>query len=213
MRKILALLCLMLLSGAASAEALRITVFGDSLVQGYGLPQGQGLVPQLERWLNENGAEVQLQNAGVSGDTTAGGAARVAWTLSDKPDGLIVLLGGNDMLRGLPPAETRANLTSILQAASDSGIETLLVGMVAPGNYGPDYKAEFDSNYPDLARRFDALLHPDAFAGIADKVAGDIAAAQVYFQPDGIHPNEEGVALNVAALGPAALELVARIRN
>ena len=213
MRKILALLSLMLFTTAAAAEPLRITVFGDSLVQGYGLPQGQGLVPQLERWLNENGAEVQLQNAGVSGETTAGGAARVAWTLSDAPDGLIVLLGGNDMLRGLPPAEARANLADILEQAADSGIETLLVGMQAPGNYGPEYKAEFDSIYPGLASRFDVGLYPDAFGGIAAKVNGDITAAQVYFQPDGIHPNAEGVALNVAALGPAALKLVARIQN
>lgn len=213
MRKILALLCLMLPAGAAAAEPLRITVFGDSLVQGYGLPQEQGLVPQLERWLNENGAEVQLQNAGVSGDTTAGGAARVEWTLSDAPDGLIVLLGGNDMLRGLPPSEARTNLSNILQQATGSGIETLLVGMTAPGNYGPDYKTEFDAIYPDLAGRFDAVLHPDAFGGIAEKADGDISAAQVYFQPDGIHPNAEGVALNVAALGPAALQLIERIQN
>jgi acyl-CoA thioesterase-1 len=213
MRKILALLSLMLFSGAVWAEPLRITALGDSLVQGYGLPQGQGFVPQLERWLNENGAEVVLQNAGVSGDTTAGGAERAEWTLSDNPDGLIVLLGGNDLLRGLAPEEARANLTRILQAAEAKGIETMLIGMKAPGNYGPEYKEAFDSIYPDLAGEFGAVLHPDAFAGIAAETGEDPAAAQAYIQDDGIHPNAEGVALNVAAAGPVALQLVAMIRN
>ncbi|WP_264212471.1 arylesterase [Leisingera thetidis] len=213
MHKVLALLSLLLFAGAAWAEPLRITALGDSLVQGYGLPQGQGLVPQLQRWLTENGAEVELQNAGVSGDTTAGGAERAGWTLSDNPDGLIVLLGGNDLLRGLPPAEARANLRYILQAAEGRGIKTLLIGLKAPGNYGPDYKAAFDAIYPELAAEFGAVLHPDAFAGIAVEAGGDPAAAQAYMQDDGIHPNALGVALNVAALGPAALRLVAAIRR
>ncbi|AHC99611.1 arylesterase [Leisingera methylohalidivorans] len=213
MHKILALLSLLLFSSAAWAEPLRITVLGDSLVQGYGLPQDQGLVPQLERWLNGNGAEVRLQNAGVSGDTTAGGAERAEWTLSDNPDGLIVLLGGNDLLRGLAPEEARANLALILQEAGTLGIETLLIGMKAPGNYGPEYKTAFDAIYPGLAAEFGAVLHPDAFAGVAAKAGGDPAAAQVYMQDDGIHPNPAGVALNVAALGPAALQLVKAIRQ
>lgn len=213
MRKILALLSLLLFTGAAWAEPLRITVLGDSLVQGYGLPQGQGLVPQLERWLNENGAEVTLQNAGVSGDTTAGGAERAEWTLSDNPDGLIVLLGGNDLLRGLSPEEARANMTRILQVAEAQGIEVMLIGMKAPPNYGPEYKESFDAIYPELARAFGAVLHPDAFAGIAAEAGGDPAAAQAYMQDDGIHPNAQGVALNVAALGPVALQLVESIRN
>ncbi|KIC10949.1 GDSL family lipase [Leisingera sp. ANG-M1] len=213
MHKILALLSLMLFAGTAGAEPLRITAFGDSLVQGYGLPQGQGLVPQLERWLNENGAEVVLQNAGVSGDTTAGGAERAEWTLSDNPDGLIVLLGGNDLLRGLSPDEARANMTRILQAAEAKGITVMLIGMKAPPNYGPEYKESFDAIYPELARAFGAVLHPDAFAGIAAEAGGDPAAAQAYMQDDGIHPNAQGVALNVAALGPVALQLVESIRN
>ncbi|UWQ32238.1 arylesterase [Leisingera sp. M527] len=213
MHKILALLSLLLFSNAAWAEPLRITALGDSLVQGYGLPQDQGLVPQLEHWLNENGAEVVLQNAGLSGDTTAGGAERAEWTLSDNPDGLIVLLGGNDLLRGLAPAAARANLALILQEAETLGIETLLIGMKAPGNYGPDYKTAFDAIYPDLAAEFDAVLHPDAFAGIAAAVGGDPAAAQAYLQDDGIHPNARGVALNVAAIGPAALQLVTAIQH
>ncbi|MDC0659637.1 arylesterase [Leisingera sp. SS27] len=211
MRKTLALLSLLVFTGAAWAEPLRITALGDSLVQGYGLPQGQGLVPQLERWLNENGAEVMLQNAGVSGDTTAGGAERAEWTLSDDPDGLIVLLGGNDMLRGLAPQEAHANLERILQTAQAKGIEVLLIGMKAPRNYGPEYKQEFDAIYPELAEEYGAVLHPDAFAGIAAAAGNDPAAAQGFIQDDGIHPNARGVALNVAAIGPAALQLLAAI--
>ncbi|KIC27601.1 arylesterase [Leisingera sp. ANG-M6] len=211
MRKTLALLSLLLFTGAAWAEPLRITALGDSLVQGYGLPQGQGLVPQLERWLNGNGAEVTLQNAGVSGDTTAGGAERAEWTLSDNPDGLIVLLGGNDMLRGLDPQEARGNLTRILQTAQDKGIAVLLIGMKAPRNYGPEYKQDFDAIYPELAAEYGAVLHPDAFAGIAAEAGNDPAAAQGFMQDDGIHPNARGVALNAAAIGPAALQLVAAI--
>ena len=208
MHKVLAALVFGFLSTVAVAEPLRITAFGDSLVHGYGLNPDQGLVPQLERWLNNNGAEVSLTNAGVSGDTTAGGAARIDWTLSDKPQGLIVLLGGNDLLRGMQPDKAKANLSTILTAARAQGVEVLLIGMLAPGNFGPDYKTQFDAIYGALAAEHDSLLFRDAFAGISAQVSGDPIAAQRYLQDDGIHPNAEGVALNVAALGPVALELV-----
>ena len=213
MHKVLTALVFVFISTIAKAEPLRITAFGDSLVHGYGLDSDQGLVPQLERWLNDNGADVVLTNAGVSGDTTAGGAARIDWTLGDKPQGLIVLLGGNDLLRGMRPDEAKANLSTILSAARAQGVEVLLIGMLAPGNFGPDYKAEFDAIYGELAVEHDSLLFDDAFAGISAQVSGDPIAAQRYLQDDGIHPNAEGVALNVAALGPVALELVERISN
>lgn len=211
MHKMLTLLVFVFISNLAVAEPLRITAFGDSLVHGYGLPPDQGLVPQLQRWLRDNGAEVTLTNAGVSGDTTAGGAARIDWTLSDDPQGLIVLLGGNDMLRGLLPANARTNLARILSAAQAQQVKVLLIGMRAPGNFGPAYKAEFDAIYSDLAAEFDSLLFVDAFAGISAKVSGDPVAAQSYLQRDGIHPNAKGVVLNVEALGPVALQLVERI--
>lgn len=213
MHKVLATMVFVFISHMAVADPLRITAFGDSLVHGYGLEAGQGLVPQLERWMNDNGVEVVLTNAGVSGDTTAGGAARIDWTLSDKPQGLIVLLGGNDMLRGMLPAMAKENLSAILSAAQAQGVEVLLIGMLAPGNFGPAYKTEFDAVYRDLAAEFNSLLFKDAFAGISQKVSGDPVAAQQYLQADGIHPNAEGVVLNVEALGPVALELVERISN
>jgi len=200
-------------SNLAVADPLRITAFGDSLVHGYGLEAGQGLVPQLEIWLNDNGADVVLTNAGVSGDTTAGGAARIDWTLSDKPQALIVLLGGNDMLRGMLPADAKANLARILSAAQAQGVDVLLIGMQAPGNFGPEYKAEFEAIYRDLAAEYDSLLFKDAFAGILAQVGGDPVAAQQFLQGDGIHPDARGVALNVEAMGPTVLELVARVSS
>lgn len=213
MHKVLTTLVFVFMSKLAMAEPLRITAFGDSLVHGYGLETGQGLVPQLQRWLHDNGVEVVLTNAGVSGDTTAGGAARIDWTLSDKPQGLIVLLGGNDMLRGMLPADAKVNLARILSAAQAQGVEVLLIGMQAPGNFGPAYKADFDAIYRDLAAEYDSLLFEDAFAGILAQVGGDPVAAQQYLQRDGIHPDAQGVALNVEAMGPTVLELVARISS
>jgi acyl-CoA thioesterase I len=214
MRKVWTLLGIVIFAAFAAqgrAAELRLSAFGDSLVQGYGLAQGDGFVPQLQAWLRGQGVDVALSNAGVSGDTTAGGAARIDWTLADQPQGVIVLLGGNDMLRGLQPEQAEANLRKILQAAQDKNAQVLLVGMTAPGNYGPEYKAGFDAIYGDLAEEFGALLHPDAFAGIRAKAGADPAAAQAYMQADNIHPNAAGVALNVAALGPVAIQLAARI--
>jgi acyl-CoA thioesterase-1 len=214
MRKVWALLGIFIFATVAAqgrAAELRLAAFGDSLVQGYGLAQGDGFVPQLEAWLRDHGMDIALSNAGVSGDTTAGGAARIDWTLADQPQGLIVLLGGNDLLRGLQPVQAEANLRKILQAAQNNKTEVLLIGMTAPGNYGPEYKAAFDAIYGDLAEEFGALLHPDAFAGIRAKAGADPAAAQAYMQADNIHPNAAGVALNVAALGPLALQLASKI--
>lgn len=198
------------LAGAAAAQPVTVAALGDSLTQGYGLPVDDGFVPQMQRWLTAQGAEVTLINAGVSGDTTAGGAARVGWTLADGVDAMIVTLGGNDMLRGIDPAAARANLQTILQTAEAAQIPVLLVGMQAPGNYGPDYKSAFDAIYPDLAQAHGTVFAESFFAGL--DAADDPAAAVRFMQADGIHPNAEGVERIVAALGPAVLELIARTR-
>ena len=195
------------LAGFASAEPVTIAALGDSLTQGYGLVEEQGFVPQLQRWLDAHGAEAVLINAGVSGDTTAGGLARVGWTLTEDVDALIVALGGNDLLRGIAPEVARANIEGILQAAEEKGVEVLLVGMQAPGNYGPDYKAEFDDLYPDLAAQYDTLFLDSFFAGLPSRDPGALAE---YVQPDGIHPNAEGVALIVEGFGPKVLDLIER---
>lgn len=203
----------LLLAGTAQAGEVVIAALGDSLTQGYGLPAEQGFVPQLQSWLDAQGADARLINAGVSGDTTAGGLARVAWTLTPEVDGLIVALGGNDLLRGLDPAQARANLTGILTAADQAGVEVLLVGMEAPGNYGPAYKADFDSIYPDLAAEYDTGFVPSFFVGLTKGEAVDPAALRPFFQGDGIHPNAQGVTEIVGGIGPAVLDLIARIED
>ncbi|NCO86179.1 MAG: arylesterase [Rhodobacterales bacterium] len=197
-------------AGAAQAETVTLAALGDSLTQGYGLPQEDGFVPQLEAWLRAQGADVVVINAGVSGDTTAGGLARVDWTLTPEVDAMIVALGGNDFLRGIDPANSRANLRGILEVAQARDVAVLLVGLEASGNYGADFKRDFDSMYGDLAAEFDVPLVASFFDGLADAAAGDLAAARMaYMQADGIHPNREGVARIVAAMGPAVLALIA----
>lgn len=198
------------LTGAAQAEELVIAALGDSLTQGYGLVPEQGFVPQLQSWLDARGAQVRLVNAGVSGDTTAGGLSRVAWTLTPDVDGMILALGGNDVLRGLAPDVSRANLEGIMLAAQQQDVEVLLIGMEAPGNYGPDYKASFDAIYPELARDYDAILQASFFEGLAAE--GDPAAARMFMQGDGIHPNAEGVSRIVEVVGPRVMELVGKIK-
>ncbi len=195
----------------ASAEPVVIAALGDSLTQGYGLPAKQGFIPQLEGWLNAQGAEVRLINAGVSGDTSAGGLARIGWTLEPEVDGLIVALGSNDFLRGIDPANTRVNLQAIVQAAIAADVQVLLVGAQAPGNYGPDYKQSFDAIYPDLAKEYDLLFAQSFFTGLG--TLDDPATQRAYFQADGLHPNAAGVSKIVAAFGPNVLSLIERIEQ
>jgi acyl-CoA thioesterase I len=186
----------------------RIAALGDSLTQGYGLPEAEGFVPQLEAWLRANGApEAEVINAGVSGDTTAGGLARVDWALDGDVDAVIVALGGNDLLRGIDPSTTRANLDGILAATEARDLPVLLAGLPAPGNYGPDYKAEFEAIFPDLAAEYGAILYPSFLAGIGER----LDTAGPLMQPDGIHPNAEGVAAIVEDIGPVVLELIETI--
>lgn len=192
----------------ALAETV-IAALGDSLTQGYGLPDGDGFVPQLQAWLDDRGADARIVNAGVSGDTSAGGLSRVEWTLTPEVDGMIVALGGNDLLRGLDPGVTRANLAGILDAADAAEVAVLLVGLEAPGNYGAEYQSAFDAIYPDLAASYDTLLEPD-FLGALSAVEDRRGAMRDYMQPDGIHPNADGVARIVDALGPQVLRLIER---
>jgi acyl-CoA thioesterase I len=201
---------LAVLAGAAHAESVTIAALGDSLTQGYGLPPDDGFVPQLQAWLLAQGADVIVVNAGVSGDTTAGGLSRVAWTLTPDVDGMIVALGGNDFLRGIDPAVSRANLRGILEAAAAQDVAVLLVGLEASGNYGPEFKQAFDAMYPDLAAEFGAALVPSFFAGLTGDADLDTARG-AYMQPDGIHPNAEGVARIVAEMGPAVLAWLGQV--
>ena len=195
---------------AAHGEQVVIAALGDSLTQGFGLPQEQGFVPQLQSWLIQEGVDARLINAGVSGDTTAGGLSRVEWTLTPDVDAMIVALGGNDFLRGLDPASSRANLDGILTRAGEKSLPVLLVGLNAPGNYRPDYKIAFDGMYPELAETHGTLHFESFLAGL--EILGDRATVlRDYMQPDGIHPNAAGVELIVEAMGPTVLELIERI--
>lgn len=192
------------------AEPATVLALGDSLTQGYGLPPDDGFVPQLQRWLGEHGADAVVVNGGVSGDTTAGGLSRIGWSLTDDVDAVIVALGGNDMLRGIDPAVARANLDGILKEIDARDLPVLLIGMDAPPNYGAEYEADFDAMYPDLAEQYGALYEPD-FLGALAAMDDREATLRDYMQGDAIHPNAEGVALIVEAVGPRVLELLERV--
>ncbi|MFT5158620.1 MAG: acyl-CoA thioesterase-1 [Paracoccaceae bacterium] len=209
-RYIFAVFLALLPVNAATAQPVTIAAFGDSLTQGYGLPVEDGLVPQLQRWLDAKGAEVTILNAGVSGDTTAGGLARIDWTLTPEIDAVIVALGGNDMLRGIDPANARQNLAGILRATRAKGRPVLLVGLDAPSNFGLDYKTTFDAIYPELALEYDALLHA-SYLGALEEGRSRAEVLQTLMQSDAIHPNADGVAIIVQSLGPKVLLLIDEI--
>ncbi len=205
-RQIHKITLLMFLAGGAMAEEFVILAFGDSLTAGYGLPQADGFVPQLQGWLIGQGADVRVINAGVSGDTTAGGLARIGWVLDAEIDAVILELGPNDFLRGLSPAVARENLDGIMQVITGKDVPVLIAGMPAPGNFGAEYKDEFDAIYPWLAQKYDMPLYPFFMQGIAE-MRGQRDVME-FFQPDGLHPTAEGVALIVGDIGPFVLELI-----
>lgn len=197
------MLLLTLLCMPATAETLRLVALGDSLTHGYGLPQDQGFVPQLQRWLDEQGADVEVVNMGVSGDTTAGGKARLHWALADGADAVILQLGGNDLLRGIDPSISRANLDAMLSELALHEIPVLLAGLKAPLNFGNAWQAAFEGMYLDLAEQHGAILYPSFLDGVF--------LNPEFMQPDYLHPNESGVARIVEAIGPAVLELLERV--
>ncbi|WP_322865434.1 arylesterase [Aquicoccus sp. G2-2] len=207
--KVLAALifALFVFAGPVMAGAVKLVAFGDSLTAGYGLAQGAGFVPQLRAWLAAKGEAVELVQAGVSGDTTAGGLARLDWALGEDVQGIILELGANDALRGLPPEEARANLRRMLEICHEKGIAVLLVGVPVAGNFGPRYQTQFTAIWPDLAEQFDTLYYPDFFAGLGKTPS----EALPLMQADGIHPNAKGVKLIVARIGPSVQALIQRI--
>jgi acyl-CoA thioesterase-1 len=162
--------------------------FGDSLYAGYGLGQGESLPDAIQQRLRARGIDGELINAGVSGDTTAGGRRRLTYTLDQldrKPDLVLLGLGGNDALRQVDPAETRANMEAMLDELERRGIPVILTGMLAPPNLGPDYAGQFNSIWPDLARKHDAVLDPFILQGVIGN--------RSLMLPDGVHPNAAGV--------------------
>ena len=184
----------------ALARAPRLLVLGDSLAAGYGLPRQDGFQAQLEQALRAGGLDVTIIDGAVSGDTTAGGLARLNWALGDGADAAIVELGGNDGLRGLDPKQSRANLARILDALAKRGIPVLLSGMYAPPNLGAEYGREFRTVFETLGRRPGVIYDPFFLEGVA--------ADPALNQPDGIHPNKEGVRRIVQRLLPMVQRLL-----
>lgn len=188
----------------AGEQPVRILALGDSLMQGYGVPDGEEFPAQLQKALNANGANAIVINAGVSGDTSAGGLARIDWSLTDSPDAAIVEFGGNDALRGLSPADMEKNIAGMLKKLKDRHIPVLLAGMKAPRNMGPEYDKQFDTVFPRLAKKYHTLFYPFFLDGVALKAT--------LLQDDGIHPNPKGVAVIVKRILPLAEKLVARAK-
>jgi acyl-CoA thioesterase-1 len=181
-------------SAAAMADPYRIVGFGDSLMAGYQLGPGQSFADKLEAALNKAGLDVAVANAGVSGDTTSDGLARLDWSVPDGTGLVILELGANDMLRGIDPAVTRKNLDAIIRRLQARGIRILLAGMMAAPNLGTDYARRFDAIYPDLAKEYGLPLYPFFLAGVAGNQTLQLA--------DGMHPNVEGVGRMVEGMLP-----------
>ena len=189
----------------ASARTLSLVGFGDSLMAGYELPPGDGFPEQLQAALKAKGLDVTVANAGVSGDTTSDGLARIDWSVPDGTDGVILELGANDALRGIAPEETEKNLDAMIARLKERGIAVLLVGMLAPPNMGPDYAARFNPIYGRLAARYGLALYPFFLDGVATHPSLQLK--------DGMHPNSEGVATMVAGFENVAVDFITTISS
>ena len=192
-------------ASAAPGRPLRIVALGDSLTAGYGLPQPAAFPTVLQAALSAKGESVEIANAGVSGDTSSGGLARLDWSVPDGTDGVIVELGANDMLRGVDPAVTRKALDTIVSRLKARGIPVMLAGMRAAPNLGPAYVRSFETIFPDLAGRYDLVLYPF----FLDGVAGELPSLAL---PDGLHPSASGVRVIVDRILPTVETFLARLR-
>jgi acyl-CoA thioesterase I len=202
-RFLVALLALIFSCLPVVAETRTILALGDSLTAGLGLDANYAFPAQLEKALKAKGHDVTIINAGISGDTAAQGLARVDWVLTDDVDAVIVELGANDALRGLPPQQAEAALDDIIARVKAKGLPVLIAGMKAPPNLGPDYVAAFDGIYPRLAEKHGAVLYPFFLDGVA-------AQAKLN-QADGIHPTAEGIALIVERMLPVVEPFITSI--
>jgi acyl-CoA thioesterase I len=189
----------------AAERIVNIVAFGDSLTAGYGLAANEAFPAQLQRALSAKGLAVNVVNAGVSGDTTAGGLARLDWSVPDGTDAVILELGANDALRGFDPAVTRKALDTMLRRLQERKISVLLCGMVAPPNMGAEYGRAFNAIYPDLAAQTGAILYPFFLTGVA--------ADSKLNQRDGLHPTAAGVTVIVDRILPQVEELIARAKG
>lgn len=187
-------------SDSVNAAAKRVVMFGDSITAGYGLPPSAALPRLLTERLTAQGMDVVVENAGVSGDTTAGGLSRLGWAVQGQPDLVIVALGGNDGLRGIDPAETRRNLAAIMDQLAARNIAVLLAGMLAPPNLGNDYAAQFNPLFGQVATDAGVAFYPFLLDGVA--------ADPTLNQADGIHPNAEGAGIIADRMAGPVRELL-----
>lgn len=189
---------------AGAAEEIKLVGFGDSLMAAYNLQASEGFPARLEAALRERGHDVSITDAGVSGDTTSGGLARLDWSVPDGTDGVILELGANDALRGLPPEKTRDNLDAMIKRLQERGIAVLLAGMLAPPNMGGDYETTFNAIYPDLAGKYDVTLYPFFLDGVTTNP--DMLLS------DGMHPNPNGINTMVENILPVAEQFLSQIK-
>jgi acyl-CoA thioesterase-1 len=192
----------LLLGLVQPALACRLVVLGDSLTAGYGVAASEAFPARLALALAEAGVDCAVLDAGVSGDTTAGGLSRLGWVLADEPTHLLVALGGNDLLRALPVEQMEANLDAIVAGAREAGVSVMLAGMVAPPNLGPDYGRSVTEAFERVAARHDVPLYRFFLEGVITKTE--------LMQRDGIHPNAEGVKEIVARILPSILDWLQR---
>ena len=199
-----------LANGSAKAEEIRLLIFGDSLVAGYGVARSDAFPAQLERALKNEGVAIEVINGGISGETMAGGASRIDWALEDNLDGVVVVLGGNDALRGLSPQAMERSLDAILLAIDKKGLPVLVAGMKAPLNMGVSYGKQFDTAFMNViarakARGDEIIFYPFFLAGVALNPR--------FNQADGIHPNRAGVAHIVERMLPSVKVLLQKIEE
>ena len=188
----------------AAEQAVRIVVLGDSLAAGFGLAREDSFPAKLGQALAARRIAADVLNAGVSGDTTTGGLARVDWSVPEGTDAVIVELGANDALRGVEPQVAKSALDGIIRRLKARGIAILLAGMKAPRNYGPQYAASFDAIYPDLAAKHDVALYPFFLEGVATQARLN--------QPDGLHPTAAGIDVIVERILPQVEALIAQVQ-
>ena len=181
-----------------------LVALGDSLTAGYGLSPQDGFTAQLQAALAQKGHRVIIHNGGVSGDTSAGGRARLDWVIGPETDAVIIELGANDMLRGIPPQVTKKNLRAIIETLNSKGLPVLLAGMLAAPNLGPQYEAQFNQLYPQLAKQYGLVFYPFFLDGVAGDPTLNLA--------DRIHPNRDGIQVIVKNIMPSVETLLARIK-
>ena len=185
----------------------KVFFLGDSITHGFGLPEEEGLVNQLSNWFSNNGTAVSFINGGVSGDTTAGGLERLSWSLTEDISAVIVALGSNDVLRGFPPEITKENLSEMIDIAQGNKVPVLLIGTYAPGNYGEEYKSNFDAIFTDLAEEKNIAYIDSYLKPLLDEVSKGKDVMHL-LQADGLHPNPNGVRVVVEYISPQILKFL-----